>query len=398
MSGKNIDDYDFDEELEPFSPHIADDPYPTCFRMPTMPTYNGTTNPSNHLGSLNTLMMAHNVNVYLRCILFPVRLTGPLKLWFNKYKNHSITSWKKLSSKFKRQFRAAKGIRVEANSLANIKQHLGESPKAYLNQFTNVVARSTDARDCSKLMAMRMVITVGGDLRKECQRKGVKSVDEFLARAQEWINQPALIQPTGVVTEVVAVAEPATQNNQSGGNKQKRNNTRERIFLGNSTRLPWKKLEPLRHQRVKLFRYHNDIGHNTDDFCILNDEIKTLIRARPLAQYAQNRRFSFDASNNEAEYEEFLVGVRVAKEVKAKCVLLEEAQTILQEIHEGFCGDHAGWQNIALKYSEGCFLANEDPKDGVLGMNLEALYQIVEILHVGTFKLARLGGELVPQT
>ena len=31
-----------------------------------------------------------------------------------------------------------------------------------------------------------------------------------------------------------------------------------------------------------------------------------------------------------------------------QCVLPEEAYTILQEIHEGFCGDHAGGKNLAL--------------------------------------------------
>ena len=31
-----------------------------------------------------------------------------------------------------------------------------------------------------------------------------------------------------------------------------------------------------------------------------------------------------------------------------QCVLPEEATTILQEVHEGFCGDHTGGQNLAL--------------------------------------------------
>ena len=32
-----------------------------------------------------------------------------------------------------------------------------------------------------------------------------------------------------------------------------------------------------------------------------------------------------------------------------RCVLPEEAKTILQEGHEGFCGDHSRGQNLALK-------------------------------------------------
>ena len=44
------------------------------------------------------------------------------------------------------------------------------------------------------------------------------------------------------------------------------------------------------------------------------------------------------------------------------------------------------------------FLANKDPKDGALGPNWEGTYQIVEVVHEGTFKLARLSVETVPQT
>ena len=32
-----------------------------------------------------------------------------------------------------------------------------------------------------------------------------------------------------------------------------------------------------------------------------------------------------------------------------RCVLPDEAKAILQEVHEGFCGDHTGGQSLALK-------------------------------------------------
>ena len=70
--------------------------------------------------------------------------------------------------------------------------------------------------------------------------------------------------------------------------------SRENIFLANSTRLPWKRLEPLKHQKgkrdtSKFCHFHNDVGPNTDDCRHLKDEIDTLIRAGPLAQYTRNR-------------------------------------------------------------------------------------------------------------
>ncbi|XP_062080331.1 uncharacterized protein LOC133785088 [Humulus lupulus] len=112
--------------------------------------------------------------------MFPTTLIEPARQWFKKYKKHSISSWKKLSSEFKRAFRDSKATCVEAYSLANIKQQPGEFLKAYMSKFYNVAARARNANDSSKLMEMRTGILVGGDLWQELQRKGVKSVDEFM--------------------------------------------------------------------------------------------------------------------------------------------------------------------------------------------------------------------------
>ena len=111
---------DSDEELEPFAPHISNTPFPHGFKLPHLSTYDGTTDPTNHLGTFNVVMRATNVNSELRCMLFPTTLTGPAKSWFDKFRRHSITSWEQLSKDFKKQFRAARTIKPKASSLANI--------------------------------------------------------------------------------------------------------------------------------------------------------------------------------------------------------------------------------------------------------------------------------------
>ena len=126
-------------------------------------------------------------------------------------------------------------------------------------------------------MALRTGILVGGGLWNEIQSKGVSSVNEFLNRAQGWINleevQASVAgisqvpeQPAGVGTKVVTATQTFTQNNQFGGGKRKGNSegnqhgpkknksvekfkpvyatyteithSRENIFLANSARLP----------------------------------------------------------------------------------------------------------------------------------------------------------------
>ncbi|KAL0458768.1 UNVERIFIED_CONTAM: hypothetical protein Slati_0504000 [Sesamum latifolium] len=72
-------------------------------------------------------------------------------------------------------------------------------------------------------------------------------------------------------------------------------------------------------------------------------------------------KFSFKASNNEAEYEALVIGMRMAHETGAKHLLAysdsqlvvkqveEEGIHILQEIHSGCCGAHAGIRILANK-------------------------------------------------
>ena len=70
---------DSDEEMEPLAPHISNTPFPHGFKLLHVPSYDGTTDPGNHLSTFNIVMRASNVNHELRCMLFPTSLTGPAK-------------------------------------------------------------------------------------------------------------------------------------------------------------------------------------------------------------------------------------------------------------------------------------------------------------------------------
>ena len=122
LSGKEKDDCDLEDKLEPFAPNIVAATYLVGFRMPHLSKFDGDGDPSNHLGIFNTMMMAHNVGLDLRCILFPATLLMPIRKWFKQYKRHSISSWKKFSSEFKKAFRVSRATQVDIDSLANVKQ------------------------------------------------------------------------------------------------------------------------------------------------------------------------------------------------------------------------------------------------------------------------------------
>uniref|UniRef100_A0A803PK54 Retrotransposon gag domain-containing protein n=1 Tax=Cannabis sativa TaxID=3483 RepID=A0A803PK54_CANSA len=102
--------YDSDEETEPFHPVILNSEFPRGFKNLHVLhlQYDGTTYLIAHLNNFNTTMRASNVSNNLRCILFPTSLTRAASSWFDKFTNHSITSWEQLLEDFKNQFQAAR--------------------------------------------------------------------------------------------------------------------------------------------------------------------------------------------------------------------------------------------------------------------------------------------------
>lgn len=146
---------DSNEELEPFAPHISNTLFSHGFKLPHLSSYDGTTDPGSHLITFNKIMRASNVNNELRYMLFPTTLSCPSKSWFDKFRRHSITSWEQLSSDFKKLFQAARKIKPEASSFANIKQKAGETLKQYLARFSLEKALAWGVDDNRYLMAIQ---------------------------------------------------------------------------------------------------------------------------------------------------------------------------------------------------------------------------------------------------
>ena len=59
QEGKNKEkSYDFNNELEPISPHISNTLFPHGFKICHVTPYDGTTDPSSHMSTFNTVMRA----------------------------------------------------------------------------------------------------------------------------------------------------------------------------------------------------------------------------------------------------------------------------------------------------------------------------------------------------
>lgn len=72
--------------------------------------------------------------------------------------------------------------------MANIKQGPFETLKAYLKRFKDKAARTKRVDDGQKLMDLQASIRAGSLLSDDLQHRGCHQSEDFIRRAQEYIN------------------------------------------------------------------------------------------------------------------------------------------------------------------------------------------------------------------
>ena len=84
----------------PFTWEIEKAKLPRHFHQPTFATYNGRTDPVEHVSQFKQKMAVHSQDEALMCRVFPSSL-GPMPMrWFDGLRTNSISSFKKFTQSF----------------------------------------------------------------------------------------------------------------------------------------------------------------------------------------------------------------------------------------------------------------------------------------------------------
>lgn len=120
----------------PLVASIRDKPLPAKFKMPTIDSFDGTTDPVDHLVTYRTLMILHAFPDEIMCRTFPVTLKGSARLWFSQLPSDSVSTFQHLSDSFLSHFIGAQRQRCPATQLLNIRQTEGSRCAASLPAST----------------------------------------------------------------------------------------------------------------------------------------------------------------------------------------------------------------------------------------------------------------------
>ena len=109
-------------------------------------SFDGTTDPGDHLSYYENLMICHRHNDLTKCRLFVSTFRAYARTWFSTLPPRSIDSWNTFKEMFLAKFRVNTPHAVHTISLENVKQNPGESPRDYIQKFKTAALKVKDLR------------------------------------------------------------------------------------------------------------------------------------------------------------------------------------------------------------------------------------------------------------
>ena len=108
---------------------------PSRFTRPPFNSYDGKTDPVEHVSRYIQMMFLHTHNDVLMCKVFPSSL-GPTALrWFNGLRKGSIHSFADLIQEFGVQFVTCSQVPQLVDALLSIKMKVGETLRSYTSRY-----------------------------------------------------------------------------------------------------------------------------------------------------------------------------------------------------------------------------------------------------------------------
>src|ERR1044072_3139473 len=321
--------------FQPFSEEIEATPIPDNLNTLKMDTYDGTTDPVDHLASFNTKMLIYRVNDQLKCKLFPPTLKKAANAWFGSLSPRTVLNVPDFSARFIAQFSVKQVEKVTTSVLFEVRQKPGESINEYIFRFTDHTLQANNVSQATVAEAFHNGLRPG-PFNDNLALRRPKTLEEIRIRASPFITQeentlmkekrelrenhkkiPATCKNsppktdtkgkstfTGRTTKNIHAIRSKTWREQGTRKEEVDPADRDYTPLNTSPSRILKEQghtdlfvspRPLRQEegRLNTKRYcdfHQNAGHDTDDCWPLKIQIENHIQEGRLKQYVKSRR------------------------------------------------------------------------------------------------------------
>ncbi|OMO90118.1 S-locus glycoprotein [Corchorus olitorius] len=250
----------------PFSKKIDETLPPQGFKLPIMETYDGTSDPIDHLEMFKTNISIHGANNAIMCKAFPATLKKAARSWYSTLKPRSISSFRELGQQLASHFVSSIRHKKTFISLITLKQSEDEPLRDFVARFNG---------------------------------EALQTLPELLVRAKKYIN----------AEETMAAkyqSEDKGKKKRDGDERERLSREKGQLSRGRSPPKSFEYYTPLKRLRreilmvlerenlvkwpkkmsssgtkrdkSKCYAFHWDHGHETEGCVDLKNEIESFIR------------------------------------------------------------------------------------------------------------------------
>ncbi|KAK2397452.1 hypothetical protein QL285_059022 [Trifolium repens] len=163
-------------------------PIPSALeRLPNLPSYDGLTDPDDHINNFNTILNFHRTSGAIRCRLFPTTLRKGALTWYKSLPPRSVFSWQDFSDQFKQNFTASRKQPKTVATLEAIFQGPNESLRAYIKRFNREAVQVATTDDMKRYLLARG-LRPRTDFAKAVGIEKPRTLAQLLAKVEPYIQ------------------------------------------------------------------------------------------------------------------------------------------------------------------------------------------------------------------
>ncbi|XP_058733300.1 uncharacterized protein LOC131604903 [Vicia villosa] len=155
-------------------------------KPPALDLYDETTDPDDHIRSIEAVMDYHVVRGSIKCQIFPTTLRKGAMTWYKNLPPNSIHSWAELKKFFSNHFRASRRQPKSEATLEAVIQGTDEPLWENLDRFNKEVVQ-VQTTDHMKRYLLERGLLPGSDFKKIIKIEKVRTMDALLLKAQAYI-------------------------------------------------------------------------------------------------------------------------------------------------------------------------------------------------------------------
>ncbi|GAU35844.1 hypothetical protein TSUD_63330 [Trifolium subterraneum] len=175
------------QDSQPLAQALWDAQVPANFKIPQLPTFEGKTDPLEHLMAVGTQTAIIGAEEHLKCKLLSSTLKDAALRWYMNLPKNSIASYTDFHKKFIHQFTGSKHVQVTATSLFGIRQGHNENLRQYLASFNEATIQVSNPNQEMFVAAVQNGLKAG-HFNESLAQKLASTMQEVMKRAECYIK------------------------------------------------------------------------------------------------------------------------------------------------------------------------------------------------------------------